>query len=155
MSTLAELEASLTSVQIREIRRSAIQFLYQSDVSHEGAFREGDFAHFCQQLAVPDANRPFLKELVRQTMERREELDGIIGRHSKNWKLSRIGRVDLATLRVCTYELLERLSVGREVVIADAAEIGKQFGSSGSGAFINGVLDSVAKEIRPHGESAI
>lgn len=148
-STLAELEASLTSSQIREIRRSAIQFLYQSDVNQEIAFREGDFTHFCQQLNVPEANRPFLKELVQRTMERRGELDGIIERHSKNWKLSRIGRVDLATLRVCTYELLERPSVGREVVISDAAEIGKQFGSSGSGGFINGVLDAVAKEVRP------
>jgi|GEM_PF-871779 len=144
----------LDSTNLREARRFAVQFVYQCEVTQQTFFQENGLRTFLDQFSVPDVQRPFVRDLVRLTLERLEEIDGIVEQASKNWKLSRIAKVDLAILRVCTCELSERPDVGEGVILADAAEIGKQYGSSASSGFVNGVLDAIAKRVRPASSKA-
>lgn len=145
--TLEGLEA-LTPVQIRELRRFAVQFVYQLDITQPSYFQEGSFDIFCRQFQVPFEQQRFVRALAAGVLQSLTSIDTLITAHSRNWKISRIAKVDLAVLRVCTFELIERRGLPVEVVIADAAEIGKQYGSAGSSAFVNGVLDGIAKAIR-------
>lgn len=147
LDTLAE---ALSSAQLKAARRFGVQCLYGFDLNKESRFDVAAFRAFCEQMAVPDGLLDYLRVLVDRTITRLTEIDELISRHCHNWKLSRIGRVDLSVLRVCTAELMERGALPIEVSIADAAEIGKEFGSSSSSGFLNGVLDGIAKDLRSH-----
>ncbi|HWI39858.1 MAG TPA: transcription antitermination factor NusB, partial [Verrucomicrobiae bacterium] len=81
------------------------------------------------------------------------DLDRLIEEKSRNWSVSRMARVDLNILRVATYELLHRPDVPRNVTLNEAVEIAKTFGAEESPAFVNGILDELAKAI-PETETA-
>lgn len=146
--SLREAVLGLTAMQIREARRFAVQYVYQVDINQQLMFQETGYRVFCSQFNISVEETPFVRELVKGVMEQKDKLDTYITGHSKNWKIQRIGRVDLAIIRVCIFEMQTRPDLPIDVLIADAAEIGKQFGSAGSSAFINGVLDGVAQELR-------
>jgi len=67
----------------------------------------------------------------------------MIERFSKNWKLNRMSCVDRNILRMAVYEILFRREIPPKVSINEAIDIGKKFGTEDSGAFINGIVDSV------------
>ncbi len=75
-------------------------------------------------------------------------MDEVIEEVSSNWRLDRMARVDRNVLRLAVYELL-RTDVPVKVVINEAIELGKKFGSESSGAFVNGVLDKIAAGLAP------
>ena len=76
-------------------------------------------------------------------VDRKNDLDGIIERYSNNWKMRRMACVDRNVLRLAVYEMLYCTDIPAKVAINEAIDIGKKFGSSESGAFINGILDSI------------
>ena len=130
---------------LKSARRFAVQFVYQCELSESLFFQDSLFRNFVEQQAVPPEIVDFLKNHVQILLTQLEEIDGAIQANSKNWKMHRIAKVDLAILRVCTAELKFRQDLTPQVIISDAAEIGKEFGSGGSGGFINGVLDGILK----------
>jgi N utilization substance protein B len=69
----------------------------------------------------------------------------MISEYSTNWSLERMARVDLALLRLATFELLYRPEVPTNVVINEAVEIGKRYGTLETSAFVNGILDKVSR----------
>ncbi|NIS74826.1 MAG: transcription antitermination factor NusB [Deltaproteobacteria bacterium] len=76
-----------------------------------------------------------------------QEIDGIITETLKNWKFDRISLVDRSILRLGTYEIFFSQSpVPYPVVINEAVELAKKFGTNESGAFVNGVLDAIRKK---------
>jgi len=92
--------------------------------------------------------RDFAVDLVRGVRENLAEIDGLIQSHSTNWKLARMAAVDKNILRVAVFELKNRPDIPTKVTINEAVEIAKKFGSTESGAFVNGILDNIAQEIR-------
>lgn len=76
----------------------------------------------------------------------KEELDALIEKSSEHWRLSRMSVIDRNILRYATYELLHCDDVPDEVVLDEAIEISKRFGSEHSAAFVNGVLDRVKRD---------
>jgi N utilization substance protein B len=74
----------------------------------------------------------------------REEIDQLIERHSHNWRLDRMSRIDRNVLRLGIFELKYRPDIPRKVTINEAVELGKNFGTEESSAFVNGLLDRVA-----------
>ncbi|MBE0595796.1 MAG: transcription antitermination factor NusB [Desulfuromonadales bacterium] len=98
---------------------------------------------------VPWEVRRFAEELARGVAEHREELDRIIGELSTNWALERMARVDLALLRLGAFELLHRPQTPASVIINEAVEIGKRFGTKETPSFVNGILDRIARNHRP------
>ena len=77
--------------------------------------------------------------------ERREEVDRLIGRQAENWRLERMPAVDRNILRLAVFELLAEPDVPPLVVLDEAIELAKRYGSDQSSAFVNGLLDGILK----------
>jgi len=82
-------------------------------------------------------------DLVKGVLSNKTQIDDLINKYAKNWKISRMPVVDRNIMRLATFELLKRLDIPRSVTINEAVEIGKKFGTKDSGPFINGVLDRI------------
>lgn len=96
------------------------------------------------ELEIDAEAQLFARELVAAAAERTAELDEKIASASKNWRIERMSRVDRNILRLGTCELLGFPDVPVRVVINEAVELAKRFGTAESGAFVNGVLDRIA-----------
>lgn len=97
---------------------------------------------------VPAHVKAFAEQLVRGVVNNLRELDAIVDRHSKNWALDRMSRVDLSLLRMATFELVHQPDVPASVVMNEAIEIGKRYGTQDTPAFVNGILDKIAAAVR-------
>ncbi len=133
----------------RQARERALQALYQMD-----AVGGGPDEALLLLLESADEREDasilhYAEVLVRGVTEHRRAIDDIVQSHSANWRLERMARVDRNVLRMATFELLHRPDVPRKVVINEAIEIAKRFGTEESGAFINGLLDKVSRDVRP------
>ena len=133
--------------EIKKARRAAIQLMYQFEINSLLTFRADIFAAFCQQNEIDDRIQPQLRMWMELCLEDLERIDALIAKKSRNWTIDRMGRVDLSILRVCLCELLNRQDVKSSIVMAEAAEIAKEFGSEHSQAFVHGILDAVYKEL--------
>lgn len=89
--------------------------------------------------------RDFAEQLVRGVVEHLEKIDATIEQAAANWTLQRMARVDLALLRLGTYELLYCDDIPVSVSINEAIEIGKRFGTKETPGFVNGILDKISK----------
>lgn len=148
----------------RQGRELALKILY-SLPDHEGGSLDVVLADFWRNFRSSDdlfvdadeaqtevpapAVRLFAEQLVSGVAEQLERIDRLIEAHSSNWALDRMARVDLALLRLAAFELLCSPDVPANVVINEAIEIGKRFGTKETPAFINGILDQLARQVRP------
>jgi len=98
---------------------------------------------------VPEAVRIFTEKLVCGVLEQRPLLDERIAAVAKNWSLKRMAPIDLALLRLATYELQFLADIPAAVTLNEAIEIAKRYGTKESPAFINGLLDKIAQQISP------
>jgi len=98
---------------------------------------------FCDNFSPPKKVRPFLLSLVNGVLETRGEIDTLIERFSKNWEIHRMSCVDRNVMRIAVYELLYCEDIPPKVSINEAVDVGKKFGTEESGAFINGIMDSI------------
>ena len=98
---------------------------------------------FCNNFISSKKALSFFFELVKGVVRTRSEIDSIIERSSSNWKVSRMPCVDRNIMRIAVYELLFCHDIPSKVSINEAIDIGKKFGTRESGAFINGILDSI------------
>ncbi len=89
----------------------------------------------------------FADELFRLASERREEIDGLIERNAEHWRMERMAAVDRNLLRTGVAEFLGFPDTPRPVVINEALEIARRYSTTESVQFVNGVLDSVAREL--------
>ena len=104
---------------------------------------EESFDAVCKSFLPPKEIRPFAKDLVLGVWRNKEDLDKLIGRASKNWRIERMSRVDRNILRIAVFEVLYMGDIPPKVSIDEAVELGKRFGTEDSGAFVNGVLDCI------------
>lgn len=93
-------------------------------------------------LTVTEEDRGRIEERLVAIMDRLPEIDAQIASRLKNWKPGRIGKVELAVIRMTVYELQTSPQTPVAVVINDAVEIAKKYGQDGAGQFVNGVLAS-------------
>ena len=96
--------------------------------------------------SLDDDDREYVNSAYTGIMSRVDELNGIISAHLSGYRLERVYRPDYVILLVATYELLEK-TAPTKVVINEAIELGKKFGTDKSGGFINGVLAKIASDI--------
>lgn len=85
------------------------------------------------------------KRLVRGTLESLGEIDELIRAHAENWRLERMPPIDRNILRLALYEMLHEENVPKVVIVDEAIELAKKFGSENSGRFVNGLLDGVLR----------
>ena len=101
-----------------------------------------------QTDTLSGSDRTFLENLTVGVTDHQQELDEVIGRYAQGWALNRLARVDLTILRMAVYELMYMPEVPVGATINEAVELAKRFAEDKSSGFINGILGSVAREIR-------
>jgi N utilization substance protein B len=128
----------------REARRTAIEILYQADVT--GAEPEDVLEGW------RDAGRSlssFSAELVAGTSEHLPEIDLLLEEHAEDWTVARMAAVDRTILRLAVEELLYRDDVPDSVAINEAVEAANELSTDDSGRFVNGLLGRIARERGP------
>jgi transcription antitermination factor NusB len=129
-------------------RERALQALYQVDLAQADpadALRSAWEAD--DSGSQPDeATSEFAEALVRGVLARREDLDAMVERCSHHWRVERMARIDRNILRLGAYELTATPEIPANIILNEAIELAKRFGSEDSRAFINGILDRVASE---------
>jgi N utilization substance protein B len=109
------------------------------------------------EFAPAAGDLPFMQDLLRGTLERKDDLDLVIEKAAPEWPIARIAPVDRNVLRLGLYELLfaDRDKVPAKVAINEAIELAKSFGGENSGRFVNGVLGAVYKELGEPGKDEV
>jgi N utilization substance protein B len=130
----------------RKSRELALQMLFQSDMAHQSS-EQVEKTFWEEREELEDAVRGFAQDLFRTAMERREEIDSLIEKHTQHWRMDRMAAVDRNILRAGVAEFVAFPKTPRPVVINEALEIARRYSSPESVQFINGVLDSVAKDL--------
>lgn len=130
----------------RKARECALQMLYQQDLG--GCKSHVVIRTYWEANPPTDDARKYADELVGGIENHKVEIDSEISENSMNWKLSRMAAVDKNILRIAVYELKYRSDVPSKVAINEAVEIAKRFGTADSGAFVNGILDNIARRVR-------
>ena len=125
----------------REARERALSLLYEAES------KDTSPAEVLDALPVPPDQ--FTAVIVEGVGSRLAEIDAIIGRHAIGWALDRMPAIDRAVLRMATFELLALPDVPTGVVLSEAVELAGSYSTDESGRFVNGVLSSVAAEVRP------
>jgi N utilization substance protein B len=127
----------------RKARELALQALYQIEITGDAS--TGAVELFLSHFEGNAKAKDFARRLVLGVVSQRSEIDARIEQSTENWKLARLAKVDLVLLRMATYELIYCPDIPANVSLDEAIEIAKRFGTGDSPAFINGVLDQVAR----------
>ena len=136
-------------------RLAAVQALYQQEM--EGTtlprlldeFHQHRLGKTIEDVEYADAEVAFFDDVVRGVDARREEIDAAISKRlSAGWNLARLDRPMRAILRAGTYELLARADVPTKSVISEYVDVADAFYDKRETGFVNGLLDSVAKDVR-------
>ena len=124
----------------RQARERALGLLYEAELKHLDPAELVD--------GLPVAPDPYAERLVRGVARRQARIDELLGGSAVRWELGRMPAVDRAVLRIAVFELLDEPDVPVAVVIDEAVELVKQYSTDDSGRFVNGVLSTVAAEVR-------
>ena len=127
----------------RKARELALQMLFQHDMS--GNPPENILTTF-EELGKSNANtREFATKIFEGTVRNLEKIDEMITAQADNWRLSRMAVVDRNIIRMSVYEFLHEDDTPKLVIIDEAIEIAKKYGTQKSPQFINGILDGILK----------
>lgn len=141
----------------RKARESALQVLYQDEFHTEPGrlVAERHFWDDTETAAQKREIRSFASFLIEGVRSHRVEIDDLIRAVAKNWKIERMSRVDRNILRLATFELLFARDIPPKVSLNEAIEIAKLYGAEDSGAFINGILDKISRQLGGNGTADI
>lgn len=130
-------------------RKRALDMLYIADVRHVPLASVLD-EESKRAAAQPQRSSswPYAEQIVAGVEAAQAEIDALIERHAVGWTLARMPVVDRAILRLATWELRENAEVPTPVVIAEAMELASVLSTDDSAPFVNGVLGSIAAEVR-------
>ncbi|MBN1370246.1 MAG: transcription antitermination factor NusB [Dehalococcoidaceae bacterium] len=137
----------------RKARGAALQALYEIDISGHG--RDEVIAGALGAAQLSFENEGFVKKLVDGILDKKGELDGYISRFAPAWPLAQLAVIDRNVLRIAMYELLYIGQTPVKVVINEAVELAKSFGSENSPKFVNGVLSSFNSSILDSGQTSL
>jgi transcription antitermination protein NusB len=126
-------------------REAALQMLFQIEASEVSADKAIEL--FWRTFEADPEGRAYADALVRGVEAELELIDKRITAASQNWRIERMSRVDRNLLRVGTWELMTKTDVPRAVVIDEAVELAKTYGTDESSSFVNGVLDRIANDL--------
>lgn len=149
----------------RRAREMAIQMLYQQELGDstlQQVFDSFDLSDYVEETDerttgqeaedVTERRRKqaaasfdYACKLVEGALANTESIDALIRRHAENWRLERMPVIDRNILRLALYEMLHEEKVPKVVIVDEAIELAKKFGSENSSRFVNGLLDGVLK----------
>ena len=133
----------------RQARELAMQALFYMDIRKDAS--EETLENFCGCFCTSKKSRPFFRKLVNGVLGTKDQIDALVERYSQNWNISRMSCVDRNVMRIAVYEMLYCDDIPPKVSINEAVDIGKKFGTQESGAFINGIMDSIREALLEEG----
>lgn len=121
-----------------------MQALYQIELRNDASPQTMQLVW--EQSEVGDRAKEFARGLVDGVHGQRQKIDELIAAACANWRFERLSTVDVNVLRVAVYELLAG-GVPTSVVLDEAIEVARRFGTTESSTFVNGVLDQIASRL--------
>lgn len=129
-----------------------MQMLYQSDLGKQTA---AEVRRVFWKSRQDDEGNPtvdletqsFAEDLFRVAMERSDEIDELIDKHSQNWRVHRMAVVDRNLLRTAVAEMIAFKGTPHPIIINEALEVGRKYAAPESITFLNGVLDAVSRSV--------
>jgi len=135
----------------RESRERVMQALYAFELG--GGDAEHVMKTLLQETLSDDTPAlQFAEKLFLRTLDRTEEIDAIIGSHTRNWDLSRIALLDRLILRMALCEMMSFEDIPPKVSINEAIEVAKKYSTDRSGQFVNGILDAALESLTKDGK---
>ncbi|MFL2948371.1 MAG: transcription antitermination factor NusB [Nitrospinales bacterium] len=128
----------------RTARELALKFLYQTEFNSNSP--DSELNSFCDRANVSEEVQNFTQALIKNILFHKKEVDELLQKISANWAPDRMAVIDKNILRLGICELLFDPTTPPKVVINEAVEIAKKFGTEESPDFINGILDKVFKD---------
>jgi len=131
----------------RKARELVLRVLYQAEITGEPVAEvvEDALGQFTPRGEV----RTFARSLCLAAAERREEIDRLLQDHSRNWALGRMASIDRNVMRSAVAEMMTFADTDARVILDEAVSIARRFGTDDSGRFVNGMLDRIARVLRP------
>ncbi|MBQ0012717.1 MAG: transcription antitermination factor NusB [Clostridiales bacterium] len=129
----------------REARVSAFELLYQLGFRNESV--EDQKKMYLDLHPMEAEDLPYFNEIIDGVVEKKDELDAAYSKYLKDWKQSRLPRVDVVLLRIAVYEMFHVEDVPVKVSINEAVVLAKKYSSEESKGYINAVLGKVSQEI--------
>ena len=130
----------------RKSRELCLQMLFQGDMGKQTS-EEVRKSFWNERPDLDPDTRGFADDLFLVASERHQEIDDLIQKHAQHWRMDRMAAVDRNVLRCGVAEFLAYPATPRPIIINEALEIARRFSTPESVQFINGVLDSVGKEL--------
>ena len=140
----------------REAREFCLQFLYhfklpafielKKDMDSVVIFDRMQEFKSTLGIDLDSASQAYVATMVKGILEHHEEIEEILVKYLKNWKLSRISKIENSIFMMAIYELKYHTDVPGKVVINEAIELGKKYSTKESAGFLNGILDSIYKQ---------
>lgn len=134
-----------------ELREQVFRLLFRAEF-YSGQEMEEQRSLFLEDLPAEDTGRTangaegaYITERCTRIQEKLSEIDRIINEHTEGWDTGRMGKVELAVLRLGTYEIVFDEEIPGSVAINEAVEIAKQYGQETSGGFVNAILGKIVK----------
>ena len=128
-----------------------LEFYGEPDISQVFELYTEEFVLTENAANLSTADSDFIKGQIYGIRENLEFIDAAISRYITGWSIARIAKIDLAILRLAVFELAFMPDIPTRVCINEAVELAKKYGDDNAPAFINGLLASVQKELRPEG----
>jgi len=128
----------------RAARELALKFLYQTEFNADSP--DSELVPFCERANVSEEVQNFTQALIKKLLFHEKEVDEMLKKISANWAPDRMAVIDKNILRLGICELLFDSTTPPKVVINEAVEIAKRFGTEESPDFINGILDKIFKD---------
>lgn len=127
----------------REARELAFQLIYEMDFHKDTDYLE-IYANALSTREITDND--FTRSTFAGVYENKDKIDALISKFAHGWKLERLSPVTLAIMRLSVYEMVIGKTVPVNVSINEAVELAKKFDDDNAPAFVNGILNKVAKE---------
>ena len=131
-------------IKRREARELVIGLLFEIE------FKTDEDVSAIYELSVEDRDIPeddYIKRAYFGVCQHREQIDELIGKNARGWKVSRLSKLSRSIMRLCVYEMLFEEKIPNSVSINEAVELTKKFDDPKAKAFVNGVLNSVKNEL--------
>jgi len=129
----------------RELREHIFELVFRVEFNSQEEMPEQIRLFFEDMEELEEKDQIYMEEKYSRIIEKLPEIDQLISDTAEGWKLSRLGKVDLAILRLAIYELKYDEDVPTGVAINEAVELSKKFGGDESPVFINGILGKLGK----------
>ena len=126
-----------------QARMAVVSLLYAYDLGNQSILDFSD--EILEEKKIRNKQRDFALDLFKGVVEKLIPVDEAIDKHLKDWDFDRLGSIERATLRLGAYEIMFG-ELDSAVIINEAIEVTKAFGSEQSPKFINGVLDAISKD---------